>query len=51
MVEYILMALLAVAGVYLIRKAYELYILIKLTNYIAKGDKEKSKNSNGDGIY
>ena len=51
MVEYILIALVIVMGIYAIRKAYELYFLIKLTNYIAKGDKEKSKNSNGDGIY
>jgi hypothetical protein len=49
MVEYIVIALLAVIGIYAIRKAYELYILVKLTNYITKGDNEKSNNK--DGIY
>jgi hypothetical protein len=50
MVEYILIALVMAIGIYAIRKAYELYFLIKLTNYIAKGDKDKAKG-NGDGIY
>jgi len=49
MVEYIVTALLAVIVIYAIRKAYELYILVKLTNYIANSDKEKSNNK--DGIY
>jgi len=51
MVEYIFIALALVASVYLIRKLYEFYILIKLTNYIARGDKDKAKDSNGTGIY
>lgn len=43
MVEYTVIALLAVIGIYAIRKAYELYILVKLTSYIAKSDNEKEK--------
>jgi hypothetical protein len=51
MVTYILIALAVVFGIYVIRKVIELYFLIKLTNYIARGDRKKAKNSNGDGIY
>lgn len=50
MVDIIFIIVAFIAGVYIVRKLYELYILIKLTNYIAKGDKEKAKNGDG-GIY
>lgn len=50
MVEIVFIIIAILAGAYIVRKLYELYILIKLANYIAKGDKEKAKND-GDGIY